>query len=221
MSRSLTYIWPASNTTDVCKSQSLAAAGNLVLNGNLANQTNSAVTFTDYGYIRSVVIRSDTNGAFTINGTQNGFNIREVMNVVANTPLQSTNVFDTISSISVNGAIANVSVGSGYKGFFKLIGVNLERDVINYSLSVAKLTEDSIGITLHQAFSDIEGNGHLFSDIILNNFNVLNIETVTEASYVLEIPTALKSPLCKSFLVQIIGTVATAANSLQLNFIQT
>ncbi len=226
MARSLTYIFPASNAIDVCKLQSLTGAGNLTLNGNLANPTKTSVSFNDNGYVRSVIITSNSvaNRIFTIKGSQNGANISEDVAVAlgANTE-ESTNAFDIIYSISVNGAATNVTVGSGYFGFMKLIGLNLERDVINYALSTAKLTATSIPTGLYQVFSDIANNAHTYADIVANNYNIVPIDTGTHNQYILPLtdPTIVESVLCKGWLLAIDGTVATAANSIQLNFIQT
>lgn len=224
MSRSLTYIFPASNTTDICNTQSLAAAGNLILNGNLANQINSAVSFIDHGYIRSIVISSATTANFTIKGTQNGVDISENLAVIANTPNQSNNCFDTITSISVDRAVNNVTIGSGYFGFFKLIGINLERDVINYSLSIYKLSAISISIAISGILSNIVNSGKTFLDIGANDNNSFIIKTdgaVDQYIFPNQNTGIADQPLYRYLLIVINGDQTTAANSLQLDFIQT
>jgi hypothetical protein len=225
MSRSITYTWPASNETDVCKQQLLAVAGNLVLNGNLANQTNSAVNFIGYGYARSITITSTVNlsgSTFTIIGTQNGENIREERaGPTANNTVESANVFDIITSISVNSAAANVKVGSGYRGYFKLIGINLERDIINYSLSIHKLTNISKATEISGILSDIVNNGVQFDN--LNTSSLFPIKALSVADqYIFPLQNnGILNPLFKFILIDITGDSTTAANSIQLNFIQT
>lgn len=224
MSRSITYTFSANNPTDVCKSQTLAGAGNLVLNGNLANQANSAVNFTDYGYVRSVLVDADATVSFTINGTQNGVNVSDVVTIaVANTPVESNEVFDTVTSISIDGA-ATARVGSGYKGFFKIIAVNLERDVINYSLSTHRLTAVSINTVIYGTLSNIVNNGMKFSDIIANNQSLFEIKALSSDNqyiFPLQDTGISQQPLYKFILIRIGGAQATANNSIQLNFTQT
>lgn len=225
MSRSLTYTFPASNITDVCNLQN-DIGGKFVLNGNLANQTNSAVPFIDRGYSRSVNITSSDDlslNSFFIEGYQNGVFIRDATIVTGPTAGQivsSAQCFDTITAITTDRVIpaTNVRIGSGYFGFIHLIGVNIERDVINYSLSTAKLTAATIPTTLYQVFTDITNNGHTFLDIAANDFNLTQINSATNDRYVLPVANAT---LCKSWLLQINGTTPTATNSIQLNFIQT
>lgn len=222
MSRSLTYIFPASNITDVCKLQN-SVVNNLVLNGNLANSTGSAVPFADRGYSRSVNITSSddlTTRSFFIEGYQNGVFIREEITIgpAAGQIVSSVQCYDTITAITTDGTATNVRIGSGYFGFMKLIGLNIERDVINYSLSTAKLTASSIPTILYQVFTDITNNGHTFLDIVANDFNVTQINAATNDRYVLPVANAT---LCKSWLLKINGTTSTATNSIQLNFIQT
>lgn len=224
MSRSLSYIFPASNITDVCNLQN-DVGGKFVLNGNLANQTNSAVAFIDRGYSRSVIITSSDDlslNSFFISGYQNGVSIKEtiIAGPTAGQIVASDKCYDTITAITTDRVVAatNVRIGSGYFGFMKLIGLNIKRDVINYSLSTAKLTAVTIPTILYQIFTDITNNGHTFLDIAANDFNVSQINSATNDRYVLP---AANATLCKSWLLKINGTTPTAANSIQLNFIQT
>lgn len=224
MSRSLTYTFPASNITDVCNLQT-DIEGKFILNGNLANPTGSAIPFIDRGYSRSVNITSSDNlsaSAFFIEGYQNGVFIREEIPIgpTAGQIVSSVQCYDTITSITTDllNTAFNVRIGSGYFGFMKLIGINIERDVINYSLSTSKLTAVTIPTTLYQVFTDITNNGHTFLDIAANNFNLTQINNATNDRYVLPVANAT---LCKSWLLKINGTTPTAANSIQLNFIQT
>lgn len=228
MSRSLTYTWPVSNTTDVCNQQSTAGAANLVLNGNLANQTNTAVPFINYGYARTVVISYTAPvGAltFTINGTQNGVNISEQLPVAAvNTPTESINSFDIITSISAPSLVTNVTVGSGYNGFFNLLNINLERDVINYSVSFNKLTATSLNTFIYGGLSNIGNNGKTFLNIVANDKSLFSIKgtgIVDQYIFPAQNSGILAQPLYKFILIKISGDNTTGINSIQLNFIQT
>jgi len=221
MSRSLTYIFPASNITDICQLQD-SINNKLSLNGNLANTIGSAVSFINNGYSRSVNITSTddlTAVSFFVEGYQNGLFINEtVVGPAANATVSTTNCFDTVTAITTSAPATNVRIGSGYFGFINLIEINPERDVINYSISTARLTAATIPTTLYQVYSDITNNGHTFLDIIANNYNVFRIDNGTHDQYVLP---AANTTLCKSWLLKINGTNLTAANSIQLNFIQT
>ena len=228
MSRYLTYTWSASNPTDICKSQTLAAAGNLVLNGNLADSTNSAVNFEDYGYSRSITISStsDLSGVtFTINGTQNGVNINTpVTGPTAGNTVESPDIFDNITSISADGIVADVTVGSGYKGFFKIIAINTERDVINYSFSLHRLTTNPKDTIIFGTLSNIVNNGISYLDITANDLSLFEIKADGPTNgYIFPAQNTgiSQQPLYKFILVYVHGDATTAANSIQLNFIQT
>ena len=161
MSRYLKYVFPVASTTDVCLTQTLIIGGNLTLNGNLANSINSQVSFIEKGYSRQVSLTSANNLSavqFTITGTQNEVVVTEnIAGPHANT-VYGTNIYDVITSISANTATNAVSVGTGYLGFFPLININLERDVINYALSTARLTAGSIHTTIYNTISNINGS---------------------------------------------------------------
>lgn len=222
MSRTLQYIFPVANTADVCALQTTAGAGNLLLNGRLAGGANGEVSFISYGYSRSISITSTGNisgRTFTITGTQNGVTITENIAGPNNNTVYSTLIYDVITSVAVNGAVATaVSIGSGYTGFFPLIGINLERPVINYALSTAKLTAASIRTTIFNTLEDISQNGSTFLNTVTNDYNVFTIKaSATNEQFFL--PPA-NIVVCRSILIQINGQAAEITNSIEMNFIQ-
>lgn len=230
MSRYLTYTFPAGNTSDVCQAQNTAAAANLILNGNLVNSTGSEVNFLSQGYSRSISLSSAGNlsaARFTVNGIQNGvaLSISNITGPNANT-VYITDIFDVVTSISVNGAVNDIRIGTGYSGYFPLLNINLERDVINYSFNTAKLTASSISTVVFGTLKNVYQNGHTFADIIANDFNIFSIKAAAaDIQYIFPVPGAglglVSQPLYKFILISINGSSGTISNSIQMNFIQT
>lgn len=219
MSRSLHYIFPAGNTTDVFTTVDIGAAATLVLNGNLVDKSTNTVNFLKYGYSRqlSCTTTQANNVIFTINGTQNGVALSENL-TVNNTTAYSVQVYDVVTSISINRDATGVSVGTGYIGFFPLTAINLERDVINYTLSTARLTAASIQTTIYNTVSDIALNGRTFLDQVTNNQNLFSIKASSaDNQFILPVANAV---LCRSILIYINGLVGGVGNSIEMNFIQ-
>lgn len=231
MSRSLSYIFPAGNNSDVCLTQTLAGAGNLNLNGNLANKLNGQVSFIQNGYSRQISITSANNLAgrqFTIVGMQNGVAITETIigPGVLSPNVYSTQIYDVINSISVNGAAGNVSVGTAGKGFFPLIGINTEKDVINYTLTLGSITGDDITIGIYGTLDNLANNRlTLLQNLpVGQNKNVFELKTGALTQYVYS--NFFTSPTNPSYiysqLIVYIGNASDAINlSTKLNFIQT
>lgn len=138
MQRYLKYVFPATNTQDVCRTQTLAATGNLTLNGFLTNSINSEIPFISHGYSRNISITSANNLSgvtFTVYGKQNGVDIVEAITGPNNTTVYSAQIYDTISAIRSSGAAAAVSVGTGVNGFMK-VDINLETNITNSTVSL-------------------------------------------------------------------------------------
>lgn len=219
MSRSLSYIFPAGNTTDVCLLQTLGGAGNLNLNGNLANLVNGQVSFIQKGYSRQISLTSGNNlsgRTFTVTGMQNGVTLTENITGPNNNTVYSVQVYDVINSISVDGAVNAVSVGTGWQGFFPLIGINFERDFINYTLTLARLTAASVSFSVYGTLDNIVNN-KTYLDHITNNSNLFQIQAPsTTANYVYSGLTGTYTYI----LVPLGAGVGTITNSMKLNFIQ-
>ncbi|CAB4124204.1 hypothetical protein UFOVP51_71 [uncultured Caudovirales phage] len=219
MRRYLTYTFPAGNTSDVCALQSTAGAGNLVLNGNLANSTNSQVNFLSKGYSRSISLTSVNNLSainFTILGSQNGVLLSETLTGPNATTKYGNNIYDFIISITVVGAVNAVSIGTGGAGYFPLIDIDLERSVINYSLSTYKLTAASIPTRIFNTLNNIAQNNTLFINL---GFDLFAVKTESaDNQYILPVANVIP---CYSILIFIDGDNTTIANSIKMNFIQT
>ena len=220
MSRTLRYVFPAGNTTAVCLLQTLNSAGSLALNGTLANPINSQVSFISRGYARQISLTSANNlsgRTFTITGSQNGVVVIENLTGPNNNTVYSTEFYDVINSISVNGAAAAVSAGSGHSGFFKLIGINLERPIISYALSIQQETVASIPSLLYNTLLDITGVDTFLNLTTNSNLFEVKANNVSNNQYFL--PAANIVP-CKAILIGIEGSGLTLANSISVNFIQ-
>jgi len=223
MSRYIKRIWPACNTGAVCAVQSTAGAANLKLNGTLANVINSEVSFVEKGFIRQVSITSTANLSaltITVTGMQNGVIVTENIVGPNNTTVYGdpTKFYDVITSVSINGAAANITVGTGYCGFFPLIGIDLNPSVINYTLSIASLTAENVTTEVFSVNEDIYQNGNTFKGNATHNNNIFIVkEAGTELQY--QLPDT-EMVLCKSFLVEVKNVEADVAKSLSLTFIQ-
>lgn len=230
MARYLTYTFPAGNATDVCATQAVAQIPanpnrNLAFNGNLSNQVLGTVNFLNYGYSRQISCTTTHVGnvTFTINGIQNGVSITEQVVANANTAY-SDFVYDSIVSISIDIDANGCSVGTGHIGFFPLIDINLERDVINYNFNIARLPGASIHTTIYGTLANIYQNGSTYLNILLpannNNQNLLEIKpSAAEDQWFFS--TNNTPEIYNSILVYINGTVEEIGNSIQINFRQT
>ena len=230
MSRYLRYVFPIADNLDVCALQDTLGAANLILNGNLADRVTNQVSFIDRGYSRSISLTSanDLSGVgFTISGIQNGVLITENLAGPNTNTVYSAEIYDKIYSITTDGLVNQVSVGTGYTGFFPLININLERDNIDYILTTSKLTAASIHTTIFSTVLDIKNNGATFLAAVGNNFNLFTIKgDEAEDQYIFPVPPSVvapyfqPSPPYNSFLIYINGQAAEVANSIDMNFRQ-
>jgi len=107
----------ASSTANIGTYANVAGAQKLILNGSLVGITGQ-VSFINMGYASGLSVTSGSNISgvtFIIVGTYNGLIVQEsLVGPNANT-VYTNNLFHTIISISVNGAIANAfTIGSNY-----------------------------------------------------------------------------------------------------------
>lgn len=114
------YRFPALSNTAVAALQNVAAPGNLILNGSMAsfgNDLPSKVVFDGYSRAISLTSANNLSGSnFTITGTYRGQpQVEVIVGPNANT-VQSTKLFDSVTQVSVNGAVLAVSVGTGIVG---------------------------------------------------------------------------------------------------------
>lgn len=154
MSYPAVYSWPVPAAAAVAQTQTLGGAGSLVLNGTFASA--GVVVFPSFA--RAISLTSANNlGAvqFTVTGTTNGAMVFEAIAGPNNNTVQTTVIFDAVTSITTNNAAAAVSAGTGTIGrthwFFH-----------NYHAVVPSLTvQVNITATINYSFAttlmDIEG----------------------------------------------------------------
>lgn len=227
MANILQYVFPGANTQDLCLVQNTTGMMNLILNGNLASSNDSTqVNFLSYGYSRQISFTStnDLSAAkFTIIGMQNGVQVTETLSGPVNNTIYSTNIYDVVSFVTVDRAVASIQVGTGYNGFFPLIPIDLTKSYVNYTLSLGSLfNTNQIGTTVYNTLSNINQNNSTFSNIITNNVGTLN--TVKPASnqnlYTYPVSPTTLVPLTRNILVQLSGSSLTIGNAMTLTFIQ-
>lgn len=152
MARPVVYNWTAANTTDVCKVQTLAGAGNLIINGNLTTTSTgmgiSASASSPTGYIvtfvgcsRTVSVTSTSDNStvnVTIQGFYRGVSQIETRTGPNNTTVYTTKLFDSVTSVSTDAATigAGLSVGSGTTGNTQWFLYNYHTGVPNLSVEV-------------------------------------------------------------------------------------
>ncbi len=222
MSRFLQYTFPAGNTTAVCKLQTLTEAGSLTFDGDLSNQVGNYVSFASKGYSRAISLTSenDLSGVnFTISGVQNGVNVSEVLAGPDNDTVYSTLIYDTVFSISSNGAVDDVSAGTGWEGAFLPISINLEREVINYSLALSKTTAANVGFAVYGTLDFLLDNQSTLQQNITDNSALFPIEAMgADPQYIYS---NIAHPLYAFLVVKLGENVGTIANGIKLTFRQT
>lgn len=130
------YNWTVPSTTAVAALQNLGAAGSLVLNGSLS--TGSGNIYIP-NMVRAISLTSTNNLSgvnFTINGSSYGTAISETIAGPNNNTVQTTEIFDTVTSITTNGAVNAVSAGIGSIGSTPWMWVDCNKMVLNVAVNV-------------------------------------------------------------------------------------
>jgi hypothetical protein len=162
MAQPATLAFPKAVTTAVCLGQTTAGAGNLLINGTLANQNPTTplgvVTFPDYARTVSLTVAvTDLSGAnITITGTDiYGAAVTETRAGPNNNTVFTTAIFHTVSSVSTNAALGTaMSVGSGTTGTSRWYKVNYNNNV--YNTSIAGEATATINYTVNQTLDNVD-----------------------------------------------------------------
>lgn len=135
MARPVVFNWKASDTEAVCKLQTLAGAGSLILDGN--EVVGGIAQFP--GVQRTVSLTSLNNLSvfdFTITGTLNN----EIVSVTRAGPNANTvytsQLFTTVTSVTVDGNANGISIGSGIFGQTNWFGFNFQQTFPAMTVSV-------------------------------------------------------------------------------------
>lgn len=152
------FNWPAPSTTAVALGQTLGEAGVLILNGSLVNTAEPVPQAVFAGISRSVSLTSTANltaRTFSIYGTYNGRIISEDIAGPNNNTVQTNSFFDTVTSVSVDGAVAtNVSVGTGTTGHTHWFKYNYNASV--YGFGVQVVVANTINYTFQSTLDDVQ-----------------------------------------------------------------
>lgn len=222
MARIIEYTFPACNTQDVCLLQTPLVGGNYILNGNLVNTIGSEVSFIDRGYSRNISITSTADVSaitYTITGFQNGVKIIEDVTGPDNTTVYGNEIYDTIISVTSNDAFDDaISIGTGPKGFFRIINIDLNnaQQGGNFLTLITK-TAPPVSTTIYGTPIDLSKTGLTYPQILATNIN--NLFSIKAASAVDNYST-LPAPY-KSILIQLNGGATTINSIMYMNFTQT
>lgn len=152
MARPVVYHWKASDTSAVCKLQSTAGAASLILDGNEV----SAGIAQFPGVQRTVSITSINNLTgvnFTINGTLDNRTVSVTRAGPNGTGVPVTvytsQLFTTVTSVTVDVAANAVSLGSGILGQTNWFAFNFQQTFPAMTVSVTDVvgTVNLIGTT--------------------------------------------------------------------------
>lgn len=152
--------WPAPDTQAVSLTQASVAAGNLLINGTLANKSGfGAPKATFVGIYRKVTLTSaaDYSGVnFTITGTYQGQTISEVLAGPNTTTVSSVNLYDSVTSISAAGAFppSTISAGTGTTGATHWFNSNNQSTVANMAIQ-AEVT-GTINYSFQTTLDDVQ-----------------------------------------------------------------
>lgn len=123
MSKSTTIIWPVLDLQAVCANQTLAAAGNLIINGTLATNPNLPNVRAEFPKIaRRISLQSTGNLSgvqFTISGIGDNGYPKSVIIAGPNNSIVNTgaSLFTIVNSVTVSAAVlTNVQVGTAAVG---------------------------------------------------------------------------------------------------------
>lgn len=139
--RFLKYVFPASINTEIAQVQSLGAAGTMLLNGPYADPTrvNPNVSILSQGFSSVVSLTSVNNNSaveFTVNGYQNGVFITETIAGPNNDSVETTGIYDSVSSITTSAAIDGVSSGIGSQAFFAIVSLDFHALIPCYGFQI-------------------------------------------------------------------------------------
>lgn len=173
MSNPKIFNWPAPSTTAVALGQTLGGAGVLVLNGGLVNTGQPIPQAVFAGISRTVSLTSTANLSgrnFSIYGTYNGAIISETRTGPNNNTVETTAIFDTVTAVSVDGAVAtNVSVGTGTTGHTHWYKYNYHASV--YGFGVQVVVANTINYTFQSTLDDVQTNSSPTAFATINNMS--------------------------------------------------
>lgn len=160
MAYPIRYNFIASSTTYVAAAQTLAGAGNMVLDGSGSEVSPTRrMRLTGSGFSRPITLTSTGNISgvnFTITGTDiRGAALVEVLAGPNNNTVSTTGNFYSVTSISANGAVSTAtSAGIGSTGVSQWTKVNYQIAPTNIGLGIN--VTGTINYTAQQTTANVE-----------------------------------------------------------------
>lgn len=220
-----TYIekyWAAQDLAAVSALQNIASPGALLLNGTYYNAASNTISFNAQGFARNVSLTSvnDLSAAsFTISGVQNNTVVTNTIAGPHNNTVYTPDIFDIISSITVNMAVNGVSAGTGLTGFFPLINritpntFSISAPTTAYALGF--VTESSNGCTyeVFESLTDVTGNGETYPSMVSDSSFISVGGPYVNLTQILQ-----KNDVCSNILIKVTPSVGAA--TLFMQFLQ-
>jgi hypothetical protein len=232
MAQNTVYSWPGEDRHAVCKNQHANAGDNLILNGTMSVGGGAEISFIRTGVSRSVSITSThdlSEATFTVTGLQNGALLTSpISGPTANGTVYTDEIFDVITSVTVDSDVTHVRVGTGDTGFLPLISVDPNSSHVNirntngllsfsvrtFRTDVPGAVDEGIGIKykVMHSLDNIKDNKKSFLDQ-LDHFFIL-LDNQTSSQYFLD------STLTNYLLLQVIESAHPVTDSLDLIVMQ-
>jgi hypothetical protein len=120
--RPVVFEWQASSATAVSTLQTVGAAGNLAIDGSLSSpvRPDSTNRLASFGNTQRTISLTSTNNLsainFTISGYLNGQPVSQIIAGPNNNTVNTTQLFNTVTSISFSAGVTAVSAGIGVTG---------------------------------------------------------------------------------------------------------
>ena len=182
MPRPIRYSFIASSTTYTALAQTLAGAGNMILNGTGSDESPTRrMRLTGSGFARPVTLTSTGNISavnFTITGTDiRGAALVEVLAGPNNNTVSTTANFYSVTSIAASGAVGTAtSAGIGTTGVSQWTKVDYLKNPVNIGLGVNII--GTINWTIRQTTNNVDTAEPASTDILDHDDTNLVAQTV-------------------------------------------
>ncbi len=165
MARPAVFTWPVPSNNSIALTQD-ASLSPLILNGSLVNYTQAPYFAVFPGISRVVTLTSTDDlsaSSWIITGTLNGATVTQTVTGPNNTTVASTKVFDTVTSVTLEGAllgdpdvVTHLSVGTGTTGYTHWFNHNYQSTVA--ALAVAVDITGTINYDFQTTLDDVNTN---------------------------------------------------------------
>jgi hypothetical protein len=220
MSQFYEYFWDNSKVNGIALLQTPIDGNNLILNGGYANPVTNIVNLLSQGFCSEIAITCEGNLSavnFIIIGTQNGVPVSEILKGVLDDFTVSENVYDTITSIKVEGIVSvesTVSVGIGSNGYFPIILINTEKGTGNISYAL-NFVPSNCSYRIYGALKNVMNSKLTYDDLIDNDEMIL---IPLEQNDVLQ--NVQFTSVYKYILIAIFSTDIESFSTLRMQFLQ-